>query len=99
MASFNLGPHPSMKAVLEKYNLKEKVPLTEFINALDKRENGYTWRDLIPDGVPFVAWYLLYDAYLEDEERNARWKAERLNEYAEAGTGEAHEGNIGQFSD
>lgn len=98
MASFNLGPHPSMLAVLDKYNLKEKVPLTEFIEALDKRDRGYNWRDLIPDGVSHVAWYLLYDAYLEDEQRNANWKKERINEYAEAGTGEPHEGNVNRFT-
>ena len=99
MASFNLGPHPTMLSVLDKYDLKQKVPLTEFINALDKRENGYNWRDLAPEGVPHVAWYLLYDAYLEDEERNARWKAERLNELAETGAGEPHEGNAQRLTD
>lgn len=99
MATFNLGPHPSMMSVLDKYDLKDKIPLTEFIEALRKREIGYSWRDLIPDGVSHVAWYLLYEAYLEDEERNNGWKAQRLNELAEGGTGEPHEGNIGYFTD
>jgi hypothetical protein len=48
MATFNLGPHPRMMTILNKNNLKEVIPLTDFIDALDKHEKGLHLERLAP---------------------------------------------------
>jgi hypothetical protein len=33
-------------------------------------KKGYTWKDLLPDGVSAIVWFELHEAYLEDEKEN-----------------------------
>jgi hypothetical protein len=81
VATFNLGPHPRMKQILDSNpEVKMAVPLTDFINALNKHEKGYTWKDLAPEGVPMLTWYALYDAYLKDEFNNKMDREQKLVE-------------------
>lgn len=82
MAKFALGPHPRMLDILNANpEVKKAVPLSPtFLDALDKHEKGYRWQDLVPDGVPLITWYHLYDAYLEDEFYNQLDRQEKLKE-------------------
>lgn len=80
MPSFNLGPHPRMMKILEANGgkLKMTVPLTDFLEALEKHDKGYSWKDLAPDGVTYIEWYSLYAAYEEDEAETLAWRNEEL---------------------
>lgn len=75
MANFAFSPHPRMNEVLRKYDLRDRLQLDTFLQALHYVDSeGSELYDYIPPDVTLGEWDELYDAYLLDESEIHVWR-------------------------
>lgn len=84
MASLAWVAHPRMMDVLDKYGMRDSLPLTTFLDILRSIERKE--KPEVPDGVSRIALAKLIQAYEYDEEEiNAQRESQRASRTGDFG--------------